>query len=673
LKTYVKRQLFFLTSFLQSRKLTLKKVFLCVVFLFSCLPIHCGPAPEKGKKESIPAPEFPKADWIGSEPLNLAKLKGKIVLLDFWTYCCINCIHTIPELQKLEEKWSEELVVIGVHSGKFPNEQGIEPVKAAVLKYNIQHPVINDPNYIVWSLYGIRAWPSFILIDPEGKIIARKSGEGVFDAFDPIVSKIVADFDLKGSLNRTPLPELKKVNPQKKEGFLYFPGAIASSPNGSELYISDSGRHRILIYNLDREEISAVIGGGVLGESGLKDGNYETARFQNPQGLKLQKDFLWVADTGNHIVRRIDLRTKNVTTPILQRSAEKNAPASDVPRSPWDLEFWDEEIWVAMAGNHQIWKIPVSRNKFLPSLGNGHEGLEDGEAKIAEFAQPSGLTKLGTEIYILDSETSALRSFSPKTREVKTLLGAGLFEFGDKDGNLKEARMQHPLGITSGGGKIFIADTYNHKIKFFSPEKGILTTLAGTGKPEWKDGKFKESSFWEPSGLVYREEMLYVADTNNHSIRKLDLKTGFTETLNLQWSTSLYKQNFSSLPSVFYQGTGQEISPESTSLRLNWKLPKGYIWKPKNRGLVQLDSSNSTVLTLKEDKQGIFRDFTEKLEFPISAQSGESTLTLKAVLEFCEEAKPKICMTRKIEIKTKYKVRYSGQRKPLIEFELPIQ
>lgn len=642
-------------------------LFVFQILFFFLFFSHCNPKQGITKREVIPAPEFPKRNWINSEPLHINQLRGKIVLLDFWTYCCINCLHVIPELKKLEAKWKKELVVIGVHSGKFPNEKNLDQLRNAVLKNEIEHPIVNDPDYLLWSLYGIRAWPTFILIDPEGNIFARKSGEGVYQAFDEIIANMVKDYDLTGKMDTKELKQIRPIKKEQLETNLSFPGKIEISGNGNELYISDTGNHKILVYNLTLGQFTEEIGGS----PGFIDGNFQQARFTEPQGIRYKNDSLWVADTGNHSIRKIDLRTKKVSTIAGTLNLSDSMNVSQEPRSPWDLDFLSNEIIVAMAGNHQIWTIPTSRNKFFPLIGNGKENLIDGNAKEAELAQPSAVKVVGTKVYFLDSETSSLRVFHSEEKKVETLIGKGLFDFGDQEGGLTSARMQHPLGITHGDGKLFIADTYNHKIKVYDLKTGKLKTLAGKGSPDWKDGKFSEAYFSEPSDLVFREGDLFVLDTNNHSIRRLDLKKEVVETLELNFTEKLIQKRFNSLPLVKYETIGEEISPEAKKLEWEWKFPKGFIAKKESKTILHFETSNPTVMKLKSQPPEI-QNFSEKKQIDIDLQFGEATLITRGLIEYCHETKPKICMTRNLEIRTKYKVKNSGRKEPHLSFEIPI-
>lgn len=644
---------------------SLEKGFVVHVILFFFLFIvSCNPESSKVKKKIFPTPSFPKRIWLNSQPLTIESLRGKIVFLYFFTYSNIYFLEVSNELKKLENKWKKEVVIIGVYSGRFTNEQNLEHVKLNLIKYGILHPVIYDPDLLVWSLYGISKIPSFVLIDPEGNIYARKSGRGGFENLDTVIRQLVKEYDLQGKLNLKEIPNLKSTS-ENLGTVLFFPSQIDISKKRNELYITDFS-HKIFIYNLSSKQITEEIGN----KSGFVDGNFTEAYFQNPNGIRFKDDFLWVADTGNHSIRKIDLVNKKVSTIVGRYNLTDNIHVLSEPLFPFDLDFLQEEILVTMAGNHQIWKIPIVRNKFFSLVGSGEENLLDGDFLKTNLAQPTGIKLLEQEGYFLDSQSSSLRKLDFKDKSVKTLIGKGLFEFGDTDGDNKKAKLQYPLGLTYGDKKIFICDTFNHKIKVYDPQSKILKTLAGNGKPDWKDGKFSESSFNEPSGLVFDNGSLFVVDTNNHSIRKLDLKKEIVETLNLHISDRLLEKYFYSLPIESLQTQMQEISPEVNYIELEWKFPKGFVPKPESKIFLQFHTSNSQILQLKHTTSGI-QNFSSKKQLQVSLQLGEANLITRALILYCHELKPKICMTKNLEIKTKYKIKNSGDKKSILSFEIP--
>ena len=472
--------------------------------------------------------------WINSGPISLADLRGKIVFLDFWTYCCINCHHILPTLAKLEAKYKNELVVIGVHSAKFDAERDTENIRRKVAEYRIKHPVVNDANMIIWNRFGVRSWPTLVAIDPDGEYLGSASGEVPFEELDRIVGELVIRY--KDRLNRKPL-EFPMEPPPGDPGPLLFPGKVLADPSGNRLFISDTGHNRIVQTDLDGGH-PVVIGDG---QEGLADGDFATARFNRPQGMCLVGETLYVADTENHAIRGVDLKARRVSTVSGTGSQSLRSPLvrysgparSSALSSPWDLIQLpgSPSIYIAMAGPHQIWKYDPTDETIGVWAGSGHENIQDGDLVTARFAQPSGLATDGDNLFVADSEVSGVRII----RDVKSgepmvgrIVGEGLFDFGDQDGVGPEVRLQHCLGLAYASGKLYIADTYNNKIKVCDPTTKEVKTLAGTGAAGDSDDP---PSFYQPGGLSVAGNRLYVADTNNHKIRVIDLETGKVSTL----------------------------------------------------------------------------------------------------------------------------------------------
>ncbi len=501
--------------------------------------------PFKQRIDVGPLPE--KLSWINTaKPPRLEELRGKFVLLDFWTYCCINCMHILPELKKLERAYPNNLVVIGVHSAKFGAERGTKNVTEAVLRYKIEHPVINDPEHILWKRFGVRSWPTLLLIDPEGKAVWGKGGETSFEQLDKLLKKALPYYRGRKLLDEKPLRfELESARAAKTP--LRFPGKVLVDEATDRLFIADSGHNRIVIARTDGTLLD-TIGSGRIGSD---DGDYASARFKDPQGMALAGEILYVADTSNHLIRKIDLKEGRVRTIAgtgkqlrgLSRVKVSRVPLKTEIASPWALWVDGDWLYIAMAGPHQIWRMALDESRIGPYAGNGREDIVDGpllpakpyELGYSSFAQPSGLASDGKWLYVADSEGSSIRmvpldgqkskgSKAPKV--VKTLVGtadlprARLFTFGDVDGPASKVRLQHALGIAYHDGRIFVADTYNNKIKTIDPATGTTETLAGSGKPGDSDDP---ATFDEPAGLAAAGAKLYVADTNNHLVRVIDL------------------------------------------------------------------------------------------------------------------------------------------------------
>jgi DNA-binding beta-propeller fold protein YncE len=470
--------------------------------------------------------------WINTDkPIKSDDLKGRVVLLDFWTLCCINCIHTLPDLAKLEEKYPGVLVVVGVHTPKFPNEKKTASIQKAVQRYQVKHPVVNDAEQAIWNRFRVSSWPTLVLIDPQGKVYGRISGEGAYDILDQHIAKLVKEHRKKKTLKETPI-EFTKAKADKSASPLFFPGKVLADAAGKRLFIADSTNHRIVITDLEGKKI-AVAGTGIEGKA---DGPFDKATFSDPQGMALDGDTLYVADRKNHMIRALDLKARTVRAAAGTGEQDRNGRGGGGPalktglNSPWDLLLHDKIIYVAMAGHHQIWTFDPGRGRVDPYAGDGRENIMDGSLAEAEFAQPSGLATDGKRLYVADSEVSAIRSVAlPPAADVKTVVGEGLFEFGDVDGQGSKVRLQHALGVAYRDGKLYVADTYNSKIKVIDPEKRTCKTFRGEGK-----GWLSPTMFNEPGGLSFAGDKLYVADTNAHRIQVIDMRTGGLTTLPLQ-------------------------------------------------------------------------------------------------------------------------------------------
>jgi thiol-disulfide isomerase/thioredoxin len=439
------------------------------------------PAPAPRRRARVRAPELiGKGGWLntGGKELTLADLRGKCVVVDFWTFCCINCLHVLDELRELEEKHKDTVVVVGVHSPKFVHEAEHQAVVDAVERYGVHHPVLDDPELATWKQYAVRAWPTLVVIDPEGYVVAQHAGEGHAHAIERLVEELEAEHGAKGTLRRGDGPY---VAPEPEATHLRFPGKALRLANGNFL-VSDTTRHQVVELAEDGEGVVRRIGSGERG--------FGPDAFSEPQGLALLPDgSVIVADSVNHALRRIDLGTGEVTTVAgtgrqWWQGSPSAGPALEVDlSSPWDVAWWEGRVWIAMAGVHQLWTYDPQAGTVEAAAGTTNEGLVDGPAAEAWFAQPSGLAAAGDRLWIADSETSALRWVERAAEGdgyvVKSAVGTGLFDFGHRDGAAEQALLQHPLGVTAlPDGSVAVCDTYNHALRRYDPATGEVTTLA---------------------------------------------------------------------------------------------------------------------------------------------------------------------------------------------------
>src|ERR1043165_1783420 len=608
------------------------------------------------ERTKIRAPELTgDRGWLNtSKPLSLAALKGKVVLLDFWTYGCINCMHIIPDLKKLEKKYPNELVVIGVHSAKFQNEKDTENIRRIVLRYEIEHPIVNDADFKIWNAYAVDAWPTRYLIDPAGYIIGKLSGEGGYDALDKAIGDSIAEFRKRGELNEAPL---KLVLEKAKVGDLplAFPGKILADAKNDRLFIADSDHNRIVITKLDGTLVDAIGNG----QHGMSSGPFAEATFFRPQGMALDGDRRYVADTENHLIRQLDLKARTVETiagtGVQSHEYGETGPAMKIAlNSPWDLQLVGRTLYIAMASPHQIWQLDADKQEVSTYAGSGREARLDGARDEAAFAQPSGLATDGKTLFVSDAEANIIRAIDLAASEVRTLVGGDLFDFGDSDGHGNDVRLQHPLGLTRWGNKLLIADTYNHKINLLDPPARTVRSFAGTGKPGQADGAMP--SFYEPGGLTIAADKLYVADTNNHAIRVLDLKTKQTKTLTIKGlqppETSTPVNADTSVNQEEIRLPIQKVRAGDVTINLNLQLPAGYHLNPsaphrytisvaEGSQLISIDASNAS-RTLRN------------VQFPVQVSihttgPGAARLNASFAFVYCREDNTGVCRIKTLK------------------------
>ncbi len=476
------------------------------------------PTPRRAR---VRAPELiGKGGWLntGGKSLTLADLRGRCVVLDFWTFCCVNCLHVLDELRELEERHRETVVIVGVHSPKFVHEAEHQAVVDAVERYGVEHPVLDDPELSTWRQYAVRAWPTLVVIDPEGYVVAQHAGEGHAHALEALVTRLEQEHTAKGTLRRGDGPY---VPPEPVATDLRFPGKALVLPGSGHYLVSDSTRHALVELAADGETVVRRIGSG---ERGPADGDAATARFSEPQGLTLLPDgALVVADTVNHALRRVDLASGRVTTVAgtgrqWWQGSPTSGPAREVDlSSPWDVAWFDGKVWIAMAGVHQLWTYDPGTDRVEVAAGTTNEGLVDGLAGEAWFAQPSGLAAAGERLWVADSETSALRWVQRAGHEdgeggyvVRTAVGTGLFDFGHRDGPAGQALLQHPLGVTAlPDGSVAVSDTYNHALRRYDPVSGEVSTLA--------------TDLREPSAAVVVDGDIVVVESARHRLTRMRL------------------------------------------------------------------------------------------------------------------------------------------------------
>lgn len=617
-------------------------------------------------KHKIKAPDFPAdAQWLNTRnPLGLKALRGKVVVLDFWTYCCINCIHILPDLKYLEDKYAgQPFLVLGVHSAKFTNEKEKANIREAILRLEIEHPVVVDSDFVVWQAYTVRAWPTLIMIDPEGYLLGVFSGEGNREILDLYIESALEIFGQEEKLNHAPL-ELLTETREFPESLLNYPGKIIADRKTKRLVIADTNHDRLLVCTPDGI-VRETIGSGLPGN---EDGDFGTAHFFRPQGMAFYGDDLIVCDTDNHLLRRVDFGSRSVTT--IAGTGEQGGYAQRggtgrklALNSPWDIFIHNNTGYVAMAGTHQIWSIDLRTYRLEPFAGTGHEARRDGERLSAAFAQPSGITGEVIDgqllrLFIADSEISCVRQIDLRSERVATLVGGDLFQYGDHDGTQDNVRLQHPLGVAFHEGKVYLADTYNHKIKVLDPNLRLCKTLCGENSCGHADGN--NARFFEPSGLTFLNGKMYITDTNNHAIRVYDTDTKQIGTLRLKPQALPMSEHLVTMGTPVIKLPAQTLTPGEARVELHLNFLEPYTFNDGSPLQVLFRSLNSA-LTMDMPLQ-TFNSPQPHLTLPLhlAPWPQESALRLELLYAYCEKERG-LCMLRQVAYEMPIQIAASGK------------
>lgn len=648
----------------------------CLTSLLCCAISGLAIAQEAGQKATPPVEpvlENPFPDrvrapdgildggkgWLNtSGPINLKDLRGKIVVLDFWTYCCINCMHVLPDLKYLEQKYPNELVVIGVHSAKFTNEKDSNNIRQAIMRHEIEHPVVNDADMTIWGKFGARSWPTLAIIDPEGFYCGAQPGEGNRELFDAIVGRLVKYHRAKKTLDESPIKfnlEREKVKPTA----LRFPGKVLADDEGQRVFVADTGHNRIVVSDV-QGKVLTTIGNGAIG---LEDGTFEEAEFDHPQGMALVDDQLYIADTENHSIRVADLTKRTVTTIAgtgkqARRRGNGGPARTTALNSPWAIQHLDGILFIAMAGPHQLWLHVIGTDEISVFAGSGAEDVINGPLKTAALAQPSGIASDGNWLYVADSEGSAIRRIGTSSdSEVSTIAGSSemprgqsLFEFGDKDGVGSSVRFQHPLGVALKEETLYVADSYNHKIKKLATSTGKVSTWLGDGKAGADLEPFR---FSEPGGLSILGNELLIADTNNHRICRANLTDGKVTVMtfaDLKPPTPPKRSEFERVKPIVL--AAQKVEPgEAITFEIPLDIPEGYkinkempvVWQATNvdDAAAVIRGSDSPAKTAAENK-------LVRLQIPLNQEMKQGQMQLMIRYGYCRDGVGGLCkMTTK--------------------------
>lgn len=617
-----------------------------ITAILSLTPIASQAAMNKTPITDIHRAITQEQHWLNtSRPLKAEDLQGRVILLDFWTFCCINCMHVIPELHELENEFPNDLTVVGVHSAKFANERDSENIRQAILRYDIVHPVVNDKDFRIWTSFAVQAWPTLILVNPRGQVERIYSGEGNKEAIASDIRRVLKKYG--NDINRTPLPmALEKA--KEPETVLKFPGKLSyakDSAIGEAMWVSDSGHNQIVAFDVNGKELLRI----GTGAAGAADGAYDKASFNAPQGVLYKDNMLYVADTENHLIRQIDLKAKKVSTIAgtgvkgYNRFISHARALKTELASPWDLAFYpdSDHLVIAMAGTHQLWTYDIKGKTLGVLAGNGRESIDDGSFPLNSLSQPSGLSVSGDKLYFVDSETSSLRVLSGK--EVTTLIGTGLFNFGYAEGKRSEALMQHPLGVYADGDDIYVADSYNHSLRRYGVKDGKLHNYAGHGLRGNDEGQIVTATFNEPNDIERVGNRLFVSDTNNHRIRVIDMQANTISTLPVMPESVSHYSYSETLPNV--KPLGKLALQAGKGREVQLTLPKGWkINKDAPSWLALFDTAKK-----QESVWGVGTGALEAKKVILPEVVNGKPYRLQGTLYYCKDEVGSLCLIQSVD------------------------
>jgi thiol-disulfide isomerase/thioredoxin len=596
--------------------------------------------------------------WFNlSRPLEISDLKGRIILLDFWSYDCVSCIEDQKEIKKMERYFGSKLTVIGIHCPKFENQKDPISIKKAILRYNITNPVINDSDLKIWNAFAVNSWPTYILLNLHGNIVKTYSGKNQLPKIERDIKRLVSRHKLQ--ISRDPLPLL----PEKYsviENVLNFPTKLEYSADFSYnsrqlpvIFIANSGKNNIVISSLSGDIITKI----GSGKSGFADGDLNKASFREPQGLLYNSGKLYVADKDNHALRLVDFKAGKVSTlagsgqrgEIIKNDNKNNNALTINLASPADIEFFPDNNHIAIAnsGTNQILSYDIAKQTISVLAGNGFKGIDDGKYPQNSLAQTADMSVFNHKLYFIDSESSALRVLD-ESLNVKTLIGKGLFQFGHKNGDSNTALMQHPLGLLVDDTGAYICDSFNYVIRKYDFSSGQIYDLVGKKKPDNGVGDSSKTGFDEAEGIISVLDRFYIADSNNNRILVLSRGSLNSELLAIMPPLKLPKESFLEYLPNLQKAEDIKVSSDF-NIMLKIDLKKG--WKINEDGpsfinLLELVKENRANLT-----DSFNWHFIKNKEIKLPKLKEKGNYMLQGTIYYCEDKKNALCYIKSYEQK----------------------
>lgn len=607
-----------------------------------------------GSDDRSHAPPFPQdATWRNvSTPWTWEDLQGRVVLLVFWRAADASTIQALRDAVGLAAR-SDAAVAIGVHCPGMPGERRAETLDAALGRYGIETPVVHDEEGAMAEALGVGDLPAVILVDAEGRTVLGATGAGLGDPLREAVDDLVAS---SRDLDPSPLPG--RAVDERLDPVIAHPSGLAV--DDGRVAVADAGHDRVVVLDRDRN-VRRVIGG----TPGLEDGAFAEARLRCPHGLALDGEVLYVADTGNHAVRAIDLAEERVETvagdgTMLRGPHRVGQGPFEKLAWPWDLCLHEERLHVAMAAAHQVWRVDPADGIADAYAGTGDAKVKDGSRQDAKFAQPTGICTDGQDLFVADALGCAIRRIEVGRGRVETLVGARIGGWGDVDGPARRARLQHPTGLAWRDGALHVADTYNHKVKRYSPAADEVVTLTGSKTPGWTDGDAGEARWDMPEAVASFDEGLLVADVAGHVIREVDDR-GRTGTWTLLGVDRLAPPGQGGPVAT----DPVELVPGTAEIVVDVRLPDGMVLAPGVRIGKEVEAGDPDVVSPVQMTVDVE---TASFGVPVRTKPGRTDLAVDLGLRYCMKGRPQRVFADRIRLQVPVRVVEEGDR----EVRIPV-
>lgn len=588
-----------------------------------------------------------KSKWLNVlQPLKIDDLNGKITILHFWNASCIDCIDAINKLKDLNDRFPNSFAIIGVHIPVFENEKNLNIVKKAIIKYDINYPVINDKNHELLNKFKITKSPTFLIFNINGKLKQNFDGKNAEKNAIELATKLY--FKNKFSLSNHQIPVVLEKD-SSISNILSVPSKIIYVDKFAfknriipAIIIANSGQNSIIVTNLSGE-IIVKIGNG---HRGFVDDDLINSRFYNPQSIVYHDKKIYVADTGNNSLRLIDLENNIVKTLLGNGSkgdifAKKKTVVmgNDTNLSlPNDLEFYPDKSMLAIsnAGTNQILGYDIKNKNIIILAGNGEHDELDGVYPNNSLKQINDMAVDGDKLYLIDGLTSSIRVLN-RDGFLKTLYN------GKSPSNI--TKLQNPRAIIADETGIYISDSLNHAIKKFDYNSLQITKLFG-GERGDKIGDF--TTFDEPNGIFGIIDKFFIADSGNNRIIEVNRASGKSRLLDIMPTQKLPKEAFVEyLPNL--QKSPDIVLKPNHEINLEIKLEQG--WKintfgPSFINLLKIKDEQNADLVANFDWNSIN---SKKIIFP--KLENEQQYLLQGKIYFCRDSINSLCYIKSYEQK----------------------